>query len=63
MLRNCIFAKHSVATRHISIVTENPPEATLETVRAVDVATGAEARATDCALEISTREVAHLFEV
>lgn len=63
MLRNCIFARHSVATRHINIFTEKPPEATLETVNAVEVATGAAARATDSAWEMSASEVTHLFEV
>ena len=63
MLRNCMFARHSVATRHISIVVEKPSEAPLETVRAVDVTIRAATRAADCASEMSTSDAAHLFEV
>ena len=58
-----MFASDSVATRQSIIFTEKLPEAILETVRATDVIRGAATRVADCAGEISTSEVTHLFEV
>ena len=58
-----MFANDSVATRHIIIFIENPPEATEEAVRAADVARGAATSVADCAADIATSEVTHLFEV
>lgn len=58
-----MFARDSVATRHIIMFMEKPPETTFEAVRAIDVATGAATRAADCAVVILTSEVTHLFKI
>lgn len=58
-----MFARDSVATRHIIMFMEKPPEAMLETVRAAEVARGAATRLAACAAEMSTSEVTHLFKL
>jgi len=59
IFRNCMFASDSMATRHITMFIENPPERMLAAVKAVDITIGAATRVADCAFEILTSEVTH----
>jgi hypothetical protein len=63
ILRNCILARDSVATKHIIILTEKLPEIALETAKPVEVTTGVTIRIFDCTCEILTSELTHRLEV
>jgi len=54
-----MFASDSMATRHITMFTENPSEAMLAAVKAADITIGAATRVADCAVEMLTSEVTH----